>query len=436
MSQVKYICSHCGRKFEAEEKETLECPACFWSTSVKREEDALSEAAQEVNTSAPKQKKSPSLSLPTGLFPLIAIIAFATLLIVPLVTLFPKIKDRIIREDQIVIDAAGKKTSSDKSLSLQTPLGGLQGRSEEERLVLYNRLNLTADRPLSESEKGILENQTSFKSIITEKIPSRVWDLQGFEALTVEQEKLYKVPLPRSYKSKLEKIFQEKYLKGEEAFRAGELLRARDLWVESLAFPVYLNNVQRHRGVVLTMIRPFINDTLSKIGAINSTLMEREVREKEKEISEHYGELFKLIQSKSWPEAAAEVLTLEQKIDALENVASKQISAPQYSAAVFGQVDADIQAALVQILNTASPAVADVGPLRGDIQAKRRVIESFIAANVEAAQAKYEEAVAMIERRQWREAEKKLHEIVSPLALAEDAGRKLAILKKLNETNA
>lgn len=39
MVMKKFICTHCGRRFEAEEKEVMECPGCFWSTSVREENE-------------------------------------------------------------------------------------------------------------------------------------------------------------------------------------------------------------------------------------------------------------------------------------------------------------------------------------------------------------------------------------------------------------
>ena len=40
MKTVRYLCAHCGRGFEAEEKDAVECPGCFWTSSVKKEEEA------------------------------------------------------------------------------------------------------------------------------------------------------------------------------------------------------------------------------------------------------------------------------------------------------------------------------------------------------------------------------------------------------------
>ncbi|MBI4711572.1 MAG: hypothetical protein HY767_03825, partial [Candidatus Omnitrophica bacterium] len=36
-----FVCNHCGKKFELETPEAKECPFCFWSSSVKREDELL-----------------------------------------------------------------------------------------------------------------------------------------------------------------------------------------------------------------------------------------------------------------------------------------------------------------------------------------------------------------------------------------------------------
>ena len=34
---IEYACGHCGHRFESEENDALECPSCFWSTSLRKE---------------------------------------------------------------------------------------------------------------------------------------------------------------------------------------------------------------------------------------------------------------------------------------------------------------------------------------------------------------------------------------------------------------
>ena len=39
MGNYRFICSHCGKSFESSASEVKECPFCFWSSSVKREDE-------------------------------------------------------------------------------------------------------------------------------------------------------------------------------------------------------------------------------------------------------------------------------------------------------------------------------------------------------------------------------------------------------------
>ena len=89
----------------------------------------------------------------------------------------------------------------------------------------------------------------------------------------------------------------------------GDLLATRDLFIESLLFPPYSTNVQKHRGVALTMLKAFITDTLSKIGALNQMVADQNRRQQGKEIEAEYGSLFALIQEGRWEEA---ILKLDQ----------------------------------------------------------------------------------------------------------------------------
>lgn len=437
---TQYHCNHCGRKFEAEEKENLECPGCFWSTSVVKEEDR---AEAEKNKAPIAESARPNFSL-SGLAPvlrLLGIIAAVIILFFASIWIFKPFIQAVGRRGKSIQlsfkeQAEHQKPQKEKKQTVKKGgkiLSPFEKLSEEEKNILNRKVQLSADRPVSPEEQKILDLRAPFQTGIVEKIPSQSWTFEKFKGMIAEQERFYKVPLPRSYKSKLEDLFKAKYLAAEEAFKAGNIGQARDLWVESLAFPVYLNNLARHRGVVLTMMRPFINDTLSKIGAINSSLVEGTVRQKEQQLSEVYGKLLGLTKEHSWAEASAAILEVEKKLEELEKPDRIAGSAPPYPAAI-AQVDADIQATLAAIISPPVPGIADLDPIRMDVRAKRRVVESFMAPNVEAAETQYLEALDFIQKQNWLEAEKRLRGIESPIALAQDAAEKVKLLKKLQET--
>ena len=427
MKTTRYLCTHCGRRFEAEEKEILECPGCFWSTSVKKEEDAVLEKPAGVKDEKPAAKKFPAAALLRGMILCAAIAAAGTFFFTAGIPLLQKIKitpPRFSDSPKKEEKKKGQNPAAAPASSLPAP---------EEMNVLSRRVQLTPDRALLPEEEQILKNKASFRTGISEKLPSQSWTLENFEQMIKEQERFYKVPLPGSYKRKLEKQFKTVYLAAGEAFKSGDLLQARNLWVESLALPIYSHDIQKHKGVALTMLRPFIADTLSKIGAINGTLVERTIREKEQAVTQGYTRLLELLEKKDWQAALSEAAKIEQTLGQFSRPEEMAGSVPPYPQAIQ-QIDSDIQATLYGIQKAPPPAIADLGPLQKDIQAKKRIVESFQAENIQASQMAYDEALTLIEQRKWKEAEAKLRQIQTPLPLVQDARQKIQILKKLSES--
>ncbi len=443
MQATRYVCTHCGRRFEAEEREILECPGCFWSTSVKKEEDLQSELSRAPEVPS-KKETSRRFSLAPGFIQFVSAVLTLALFAFAAIFFRPGIKNLIgiqkdwavrlieklprVKPEGISLKGKGKaQKASPSAAALQDPL------TPEEKNLLERRLEFDPGRPPSEEEKKVLGKRASFQTGWVEKLPSQAWTIQSFKERLAEQEKFYKVPLPRSYKNKLYDHFEKKYAPGAEAFKNGDLLQARNLWVESLAFPIYANNVEKHRGVVLTMLRPFITDTLSKIGVINGILIEQKIREKEKNISESYERLLSLVEKKSWKEALNAIAAIEKGLDELARP-ERIAGAPAPYPASVNQADEGIAATLFELLQVPPPALADAEPLHADILAKRKVLESFIPERLHAVQEVYNEARDHIQRSEWAEAEKKLRGVDLPLALAEDAEHKIRILKKLQKT--
>ena len=81
MATIRYACTHCGRKFESEEKDTVECPGCFWSTSVKRadEPEAPSSQSSQPSQSVPKMPffSFPKVTIKVVSFVIIGLIVLA-----------------------------------------------------------------------------------------------------------------------------------------------------------------------------------------------------------------------------------------------------------------------------------------------------------------------------------------------------------------------
>ncbi|MBI3314099.1 MAG: zinc ribbon domain-containing protein [Candidatus Omnitrophica bacterium] len=428
MGLTRYICTNCQHRFEAEEKENLECPNCLWSTSLKKEEELKAEETASRSGIPSSFNKTPfnpaslaSLWPKLRLFLTIAVL-LGILVLAGLfgISLLKKIASGI------------DKKSPKETIEIQTaPTTGVHLLSEEEKAALYRKVELSATREISEEEKQILAARVSFETGIIEKLPSQTWTLENFQQVIAEQENFYKIPLPGSYKKKLEDVFKKHYLPAAEAFKAGDLLKARDEWVEALAFPVYGDDIRKHRGVVLTMLRVFINDTLSKIGAINGTLVEKTIREKEQALSRGYQELGELLNKSSWPEALTKAQEIEKILQELGRPEISKESAPPYPAGVR-QVDADIQATLYNILTSPAPSVVDLTPIEHDILAKKQVIQGLLPESLASAEKVYEEALELIRGKKWTEAEEKLKGLNYPPSLVKDAQEKVKVLKKLS----
>lgn len=430
MKNVRYICTHCGRKFEAEEKDILECPGCFWSTSVKKEEDALQ--AEEAPADAPKTKfrfSFPSVDFKPILFAILAVAAlFLVIRVIAPALSKGAASFKLNLPQKAPAPAQERQAPAIRAPSIPAPR--LEALSAEEKNILAKRLQFLTDRPVSDEEQKILDARAAFKTGYSEKLPSPAWTLESFKELIKNQENAYQVPLPGSYKRKLSNLFEEKYLPAAEAFKAGDMILARNGWVESLAFPVYGSDIQKHRGVVLTMLRPFITDTLSKIGLINSALVEKKVRDREADLVASYDQLMPLLHNKSWAASLEAITAMEQKLQAFANP-EKLAGGPSEYPAGIRLVDQDIQATLFDLLTVPPPAVSDLEPLSRDLFAKKRVVQGFLPASLEARQTSYNEGLEAMDRGDWAGAEKKFKEVDLPAELAGDAQKKIEILKKM-----
>lgn len=435
IEMIQYRCHHCETVFEAEEREGIECPRCFWSSSVTRDEGEAPKGGAGTGKGLEK-KGSQTPRTPPWVPALIAgFFVVMTLAVLVLAGIFAvRFKTKLGKDPSGIRlspePAADKNLSSKKEPpSTDSSIAGLTLKPEEEA-VLSRRLEISEARPLSEEERKILEKRASFSTGFQESIPSKVWTEEEFKKLLEDQQRLYGVPLPWSYKRKLQAVFKDKYLAGETAFQAGDLLRARDLWVESLAYPIYGNDLRLHRGVVLTILRPFIADTLSKIGSIHTGMAGKQISEKERAVAEGYQKLCGVLGKQDWEGALKEMEQLDRDLDALENPQLLVGETPPYPASVR-QVDEGIQATLMELLQVPAPSVSSLNELRADLQQKKSLAESFQGGRVREMQAKYAEAMDALQRREFAVAEKLLGEVDFPLALYEDAQAKIKVLRRL-----
>ena len=80
----RFVCDHCGKKFELETPEAKECPFCFWTSSVKREDVLASGKKSAPQPSqkgfAPRTRKPSSGNFSRNLIYLLRALLFLVLL--------------------------------------------------------------------------------------------------------------------------------------------------------------------------------------------------------------------------------------------------------------------------------------------------------------------------------------------------------------------
>lgn len=306
--------------------------------------------------------------------------------------------------------------------------------SPQEKEALSHEVTIPSDRAPDPGEQGILDRSVSFQTGWTEKLPSAVWTLEQYQKMIADQEAFYKMPFARSYKKKLEELFKAKYLAASDAFAKGDVLAARNLWVESLAFPLYSQDLKKHRAVALTMFRPFINDTLSKVSAMNQSVVDRVKKSREQALSVEYQKLTGWIAQKKWTEALTVIAQMISEVDQLRKNAMPQEAPPPYSAA-FGTIDLDLQRPLMDLMSPTPSSTADLQPLQQDLVEKKEVIETFTEAYLQKALAIYQTALGLIRDKEWQAAAEALGSIQGPQTLQQDAAGKIAILQKITKNS-
>jgi hypothetical protein len=437
MKKIAYACTHCGHRFESELTDGLECPKCFWSTSVRPAGESTDPLERLRQQSIPKRPNA--IAKLQAVLPKIMIVLSLGLLAVAAVIFGPRVAPKMsgpinFVSEKIKIPLRRVKVPSIKLKGDQipeTPSVPPAGQlTEQDNEILKRRVSMSLPRTLTPQEKKILETQTTFKTGLIEKLPSQIWTLEQFVQMLNEQEKAYRVPLPRSYRKKLEKHFKGTYLLSQVPFENSRLLEARDYWVKALAFPRYSDDLRKHRGVALTMLRPFTNDTLAKISVANHQLVERDVREQEKQINDSYQGIATLVQASSWEQALVRLSLVRRQIEQFQSPQAEQRRAPAYPPEA-GQVDEDIRQTLVHLLEIPAPAIADLFSLHADLNAKTKIIRSMLPEFIQKNQERYDQALSGIEQKEWPAAKEKLKEIESPSPLAEDAAEKIKILEKI-----
>jgi hypothetical protein len=429
----RYICDHCGKKFELEAPEAKECPFCFWSSSVKRE-DVLASEKKSVPRSSRKDAAKPGLKFSSGNLKFL----FRTLIFLVILGAVGFLAFKAYK----IFSSSSLRSWKTFSIKPQNDIKDTEKGvadpwtllSPQEKETLSREVTIPADRVPDPGELEILGRSVPFQTGWAEKLPSAVWTLEQYQKLIADQEAFYKMPFARSYRKKLEELFKTKYLAAADAFTKGDVLAARNLWVESLAFPLYSQDLKKHRAVALTMLRPFINDTLLKVSAMNQSLLDRGKKAKEQALSVEYQQLTGLIAQRKWQEALTVTLQMITELDQLRKNAVPQEAPPSYPAS-FGTIDLDLQRPLMDLMSPSPSTTADLQPLQQDLVEKKEVIETFTEAYLKNALAVYQSALGLIRDKKWEEAAQVLGSLQGPQVLQQDAAAKVAILGKITKSS-
>lgn len=178
------------------------------------------------------------------------------------------------------------------------------------------------------------------------------------------------------------------------------------------------------------MLRPFIADTLSKIGAVNQILMDRIIRQREVELQTAYARLDTLLQEQNWKAAYQAAGELLQKTALLAKDGLQPVTPPNYPPATR-YVDTDIQQTLADLTAAQRPAVMDTESLKLDLLAKKDILERVIPEKAESFLAFYHQAVESIQNEQWDKALELLKQVKAPAVLKKDADLKISLIEKI-----
>ncbi len=437
---MKYRCSHCNHTFELEERAFHRCPNCFWTTSLV----PIGGEAQEVSSSnivsPPAEKPKTADPFPKKVIIFLVVlgaIGGLTFVLFKTGVSFPKFSLRLPAFPVFNHTQETSKTESVKSsLKEQPPQTAISLLNPEERAQLVQSFQITIPRKLSEDEEEILKKQVSFPAKLAEKPKITVWEKQDFEKMLESEQTKRKIMLGWLYVRSLTKTFEKYYPTAVQAFDKDDYVSARELFIKSLAFPVYQNNPKLHRAVALVMLRSYINDVIGKIAILNQYLLTQNLLTEVHGIFESHQALFPVLELQEWDHALQRISELKKRIAAFEN-RPEDVQADYPPA--LAQVDAEIQAAIKAEATPKPEAAVSLKALLVDIDLKEKAVRQNTAEGLLKAQKQYEEALEVLKQGNWQAAREVLVGIDYPSELAEEAKKKLVLIDKifaLQETKA
>ncbi len=421
---MKYRCSHCHQIFELAEKEFHRCPNCFWTTSLVPLEEGSETSAAPVLPPAPNvSHKEPAFRKFAPLFIILPALAALTFILIAnwdrvqsLRSFFPT---GLPKESPKTIETGMKpfKVNPEEAQKLLT---------SEERAQLVRPFQITIPRQMSEDEEEILKKQVAFPAKLSDKPKLTPWAKEDFEKMLESEQKQRKILLGWLYVRSVTKVFDENYPAAVRAFEKGNFSEAREFFVQSLAFPIYHGDLKLHRAVVLVMLRPYINDVIGKIATLNQYMLSQTLAAEAQAIFESYQALFPIMELHEWGRALEAMNSLKEKIAAFEGHPQGQVQEPNS----LREIDPEIQSAIRAEAAPRPEGAVSLKALSVDLDLKEKIIRQNTSEELSKIQKQYEQALGLLERGNWQEAESALRLIEYPPELVTDARQKLAILEK------
>ena len=419
---IQLACTHCGHRFELEKKEGALCPSCGWSSSV----ILATDVKKQVQTPS-KKTSSFSLSWLPGflIFALKVLLGAGLFFMVVwwgLKFLKPALSEKSPNKKQSqVIKVSELKPTNTGSVAPAK-------LTADEETALNSKISISAEVQLDDNDQKLLQRAIDLTAGNVEKLPSGSWSLQQFKQFVEQQEKVFHMPLPRSYKKSLDDLFAKTYATAYDLFLAGKIQQARDAYVSSLGFPIYNNDVRKHRAVVLTMMRSFVNDTIAKIGSMNFALARQVSSGVAEQVGSAYEVLQQQIRASQWSESLNSIEKIETLLPAPDAM-SPTLQAPTYVAG-FEKIDGDVQAALLKLLQV--PAwTFDLNEFKSDLDVKKSLLLKLTDSERKNSVESYHRALEKIQTKNWSEAVALLREIKQPDELKSDADQKISLIEKL-----
>ncbi|MBI4358270.1 MAG: hypothetical protein HY584_03130, partial [Candidatus Omnitrophica bacterium] len=421
---MRYRCTHCSHVFELREQEFQRCPNCFWTTSLAPfQAEGEQKTVTEVSKPPVSEPSSPKWNAKPFVTFIILMVAVGTSLFLwfkagrPI----PKFAAQFPTE---IPKAIWPKPDLSKVIPQPKPSKALDSfLTKEERTELSQSFQVTIPRKLSEDEEEILKKQVSFPANFAEKPKLEKWDKGDFEKMIKSEQDKRKIRLGWWYVRSLTKTFESHYAGAFDAYDAGNDELARALFIRTLSFPIYRNDVKFHRAVALVMLRPYINDVIGKIALINQYLLTQNLAAEVRALFESYEALFPVFELQEWDRALQLMEELKKKIEVFESrPQNTQVSYPP----AFGLLDAEIQAAIQAEAAPKPEAAVNLKALQIDLGLKEKVVRQNTPGELVKIQKQYELAMQDLKEGDWLSARDSFRAIEHPPELAAEAKKKLA----------